>query len=70
VHGNDVIKVEGSVVEVLPKNIFRVELSNRHRLLAHLSRKLRLELIKIGLGDKVKLELSPYDLSKGMIIEN
>lgn len=68
-HRDDVITVEGGVTEVLPNNIFRVELANGHRLLAHLSGKMRLSFTKISVGDRVKMELSPFDLSKGTIIE-
>ena len=61
------IKIEGSVVEVLPNTMFRVELSNGHRILAHLSGKMRMNFIRILPGDKVTVEMSPYDLSKGCI---
>ncbi len=64
----DVIEVEGKVVEALPNTNFKVELENGHQILAHISGKLRMNYIKILPGDKVKLELSPYDLSKGRII--
>ena len=63
----DVIEVEGRVVETLPNTTFKVELENGHQVLAHISGKLRMNYIKILPGDKVKLELSPYDLSKGRI---
>ena len=63
----DVIEVEGTVVETLPNTNFKVELENGHQVLAHISGKLRMNYIKILPGDKVKLELSPYDLSKGRI---
>ena len=63
----DVIEVEGVVVESLPNTEFRVELENGHKVLAHISGKLRMNYIKILPGDKVKLELSPYDLTKGRI---
>ena len=63
----DVIEVEGTVVESLPNTEFRVELENGHKVLAHISGKLRMNYIKILPGDKVKLELSPYDLTKGRI---
>ena len=65
---SDVIEIEGKVVEKLPNAMFRVELENGHIVLAHISGKLRLNYIRILLGDKVTLELSPYDLSKGRII--
>ena len=64
----DVIEVEGTVVEALPNTNFKVELENGHIVLAHISGKLRMNYIKILPGDKVKLELSPYDLSRGRII--
>jgi translation initiation factor IF-1 len=62
------IKVEGKVIEPLPNAMFRVELDNGHKVLAHISGKMRMHFIKILPGDKVTLELSPYDLSKGRII--
>ena len=61
------IEVEGKVVELLPNTTFRVELPNGHRILAHISGKMRLNFIRILPGDKVLLELSPYDLTKGRI---
>ena len=60
----DVIEIEGTVVEKLPNAMFQVELENGHQVLAHISGKLRMNFIKILPGDKVTLELSPYDLSK------
>ena len=60
----DVIEVEGVVVEALPNTNFKVELENGHQVLAHISGKLRMNYIKILPGDKVKLELSPYDLTR------
>ena len=63
----DVIEVEGTVVEALPNTIFKVDLENGHQILAHISGKLRINYIKILPGDKVKVELSPYDLTKGRI---
>ena len=63
----DVIEVEGTVVETLPNTNFKVELENGHQILAHISGKLRMKYIKILPGDKVKVELSPYDLSRGRI---
>ena len=63
----DVIEVEGTVVEALPNTNFNVELENGHQILAHISGKLRMNYIKILPGDKVKVELSPYDLSRGRI---
>ena len=62
---DDVIEVEGTVIENLQNTNFRVELENGHQVLAHISGKLRMNYIKILPGDKVKLELSPYDLTKG-----
>ncbi len=64
----DVIEVEGTVVEKLPNAMFRVALQNNHVVLAHISGKLRMNFIRILPGDKVTLELSPYDLDKGRII--
>ena len=63
----DVIEVEGVVVEALPNTNFKVELQNGHQILAHISGKLRMNYIKILPGDKVKVELSPYDLNRGRI---
>ena len=63
----DVIGVEGVVVETLPNTNFKVELENRHQILAHISGKLRMNYIKILPGDRVKVELSPYDLNRGRI---
>jgi translation initiation factor IF-1 len=62
-----VINVEGKVVEVLPNALFQVELEGGHLVMAHLSGKLRIHYIKILLGDRVMVELSPYDLTKGRI---
>jgi len=64
---DDLIEVEGTVVDSLPNAVFDVELENGHRVRAHISGKLRTNFIKILPGDKVKLELSPYDLDKGRI---
>jgi translation initiation factor IF-1 len=64
----DAIKIEGRVVEILPKMMFRVELANGHRVMAHVSGKMRLNFVRIVLGDKVTMEMSPYDLSRGCII--
>ena len=64
----DVIEIEGVVVEKLPNAMFKVELENGHVVLAHISGKLRMNFIKILPGDKVTLEMSPYDLSKGRIV--
>ncbi|MDI6776436.1 MAG: translation initiation factor IF-1 [Syntrophales bacterium] len=62
------IEVEGRVIEPLPNAMFRVELENGHRVLAHISGKMRMHFIKILPGDKVTVELSPYDLTRGRII--
>ena len=64
----NVIEIEGTVVEKLPNAMFRVELENGHIVLAHIRGKLRMNYIKILPGDKVTIEMSPYDLSKGRII--
>ena len=63
----DVIEVEGVVSEALPNTLFKVKLENGHEILAHISGKLTMNYIKILPGDKVKVELSPYDLTKGRI---
>jgi translation initiation factor IF-1 len=63
----DTIEVEGTVTEALPNAMFRVELATGHKVLAHVSGKIRLHFIRILPGDKVKVELSPYDLSRGRI---
>lgn len=63
----DVIEVEGIVSEALPNTLFKVKLENGHEILAHISGKLRMNYIKILPGDRVKIELSPYDLTKGRI---
>ena len=63
----DIIEVEGVVGESLPNTTFKVELENGHQILAHISGKLRMNYIKILPGDKVKVEMSPYDLNRGRI---
>jgi translation initiation factor IF-1 len=63
----ELIQTEGKVVEALPNAMFKVELENGHFVLAHVSGKMRMNFIRILPGDKVKLELSPYDLSRGRI---
>lgn len=63
----ELIETEGTVIEALPNAMFRVELENGHRVLAHVSGKMRMNFIRILPGDRVKLELSPYDLSRGRI---
>lgn len=64
---DDVLELEGTVVEALPNAMFQVELENGHRILAHISGKLRMNFIRILPGDKVTVEMSPYDLTKGRI---
>ena len=63
----DLIELEGKVVETLPNTTFKVELENGHQILAHISGKLRMNYIKILTGDKVKVQMSPYDLNRGRI---
>ena len=63
----DVIEVDGVIIEALPNATFKVELSNGHKILAHVSGKLRMNFIRILPGDKVTVEMSPYDLTKGRI---
>ena len=63
----DVIEVEGTVIEPLPNAMFQVELENGHKVLAHVSGKIRMNFIKIFPGDRVTVELSPYDLTRGRI---
>ncbi|WP_031517173.1 translation initiation factor IF-1 [Desulfofalx alkaliphila] len=65
---SDVIEVEGIVIEPLPNAMFRVELDNGHKVLAHVSGKIRMNFIRILPGDKVTVELSPYDLTRGRIV--
>jgi len=64
----DAIEVTGTVLETLPNAMFRVALSNGHKVLAHISGKMRMHYIKILPGDKVRVELSPYDLARGRIV--
>ena len=64
---NDVIEVEGTVVEALPNAMFQVKLPNGHLIMAHISGKMRMNFIRIYPGDKVTMELSPYDLTRGRI---
>ncbi|GBF31912.1 MAG: translation initiation factor IF-1 [Clostridia bacterium] len=64
----DVIEVEGTVIEPLPNAMFRVELQNGHKVLAHVSGKIRMNFIRILSGDRVMVELSPYDLTRGRIV--
>jgi translation initiation factor IF-1 len=65
---DDVIEVEGKVIEKLPNTMFQVQLENGHVILAHISGKLRMNFIRIIPGDKVLIEMSPYDLTKGRIV--
>jgi translation initiation factor IF-1 len=65
---DDVIEVEGKVLESLPNAMFQVELTNGHKVLAHVSGKIRMNFIRILPGDRVTVELSPYDLSRGRIV--
>ena len=65
---DDVIELKGTVTDALPNTVFKVKLDNGHQILAHVSGKIRMNYITILPGDKVTLELSPYDLSKGRII--
>ena len=64
---SDVIEMEGKVIEALPNAMFQVELPNGHQLLAHISGKMRMNFIRIYPGDKVTIEISPYDLTRGRI---
>ena len=64
----DLVEFNGSVLEVLPNTMFRVELENGHKILAHASGKMKKNRIRILMGDKVKVEMTPYDLDKGRII--
>lgn len=63
----EIVKLEGEVVELLPSTMFRVKLENGHVILAHISGKMRIHFIKLMPGDKVEIEMSPYDLTKGRI---
>jgi translation initiation factor IF-1 len=65
---DDVVRVEGVVKELLPNTMFRVELDNGHRILAHISGKMRMHFIRILRGDRVTVEMTPYDLTKGRIV--
>jgi translation initiation factor IF-1 len=66
--GKDVIETEGTVIEPLPNAMFLVELKNGHKILAHISGKMRMHYIRILPGDKVQVEISPYDPTKGRIV--
>jgi translation initiation factor IF-1 len=63
----EIVKLEGEIVELLPSTMFRVKLENGHVVLAHISGKMRIHFIKLMPGDKVEIEMSPYDLTKGRI---
>jgi translation initiation factor IF-1 len=63
----EIVKLEGEIVELLPSTMFRVQLENGHIVLAHISGKMRIHFIKLMPGDKVEIEMSPYDLTKGRI---
>jgi translation initiation factor IF-1 len=63
-----VVNIEGIVTKVLPGTMFHVELPNKHQVLAHISGKMRKRFIRLGVGDRVKLEMSPYDLDKARIV--
>jgi len=65
---SDKIEVDGTVIEALPNTMFRVQLDNGHEVLAHISGKMRMYYIRIYLGDRVRVELSPYDLTRGRIV--
>jgi len=62
------IEIEGTILTVLPGTMFRVELDNKHQVLAHISGKMRKRFIRLTAGDRVKMEMSPYDLNKGRIV--
>ena len=64
----DAIRVEGKVIDALPNSVFRVELENGHRIMAHVSGKMRMHFIRILPGDGVTVEMSPYDLTRGRIV--
>ena len=64
---DDVLELEGTVIEALPNTVFKVELENGHQVLAHLAGKMRQRYVRVVLGDTVKVELSPYDLTRGRI---
>ena len=64
---SDVVEIRGTIEELLPGATFRVKLENDHEIIAHLSGKMRMYRIRLGVGDEVKIELTPYDLSKGRI---
>lgn len=65
----EIIKLEGEVIELLPSTVFKVKLENGHIVMAHISGKMRINFIKLMPGDKVEVEISPYDLNKGRIVK-
>lgn len=65
---DQIVNVEGRVTKVLPGTMFHVELSNKHQVLAHISGKMRKRWIRLGIGDRVKMEMTPYDLDKARIV--
>jgi translation initiation factor IF-1 len=65
---NEAIEVEGTILTVLPNTMFKVELDNKHQVLAHVSGKMRQRFIRMTAGDRVKMEMSPYDLGKARIV--
>jgi translation initiation factor IF-1 len=65
---DEILNVEGTVVKVLPGTMFHVELPNKHQVLAHISGKMRKRFIRIAVGDRVKMEMTPYDISKARIV--
>jgi len=67
-NNNDVIEMDGEVVELLPAASFKIQLDNGHEILAHLSGRMRMNRIRILIGDKVKVQMTPYDLTKGRIV--
>lgn len=65
---DQLVKVEGTVLKVLPGTMFHVELTNKHQVLAHISGKMRKRFIRLAIGDRVQMEMTPYDLSKARIV--
>jgi translation initiation factor IF-1 len=68
INSKDFIEMEGEILELMPAGTFKVALANGHEILAHLSGKMRMNKIRISVGDRVKLQISPYDLTKGRIV--
>ncbi len=66
-YAKEIVQLEGEIVELLPSTMFKVKLENDHEILAHISGKMRIHFIKLMPGDKVEVEMSPYDLTKGRI---